>query len=73
MAKPTTDLIRIAAAGGGMYVSATKSTTDLIRIAAAASTKGARLFVTDASRKPTADLIRIAAAGKGSVMFDLSS
>ncbi len=73
MAKPTNDLIRIASAGGGMYVSATKPPDDLIRIAAAASNKGARIFVTDASRKPTDDLIRIAAAGKGCVMLDLSS
>ncbi|MFC1524648.1 hypothetical protein ACFL6N_07650 [Thermodesulfobacteriota bacterium] len=73
MSKSTIDLIRIAAAGGGMYVSANKSTDDLIKIAAAASSKGVRIFVTNASRKSTDNLIRIAAAGKGSVMFDLSS
>jgi predicted RNA-binding protein YlxR (DUF448 family) len=73
MAKATNDLIRIAAAGGGMYVPATKSTEDLIQIAAAASGKGARIIVTKASGKATDDLIRIAAAGKGCVLFDLAS
>ena len=73
MSKPTNDLIRIASAGGGMYVAATKPTNDLIRIASAASGKGAQIIVTDASKKPTNDLIKIASAGKGCVVFDLSS
>jgi DNA replication protein len=69
--KPTDDLIRIAAAGGGMYVGANKSTEDLIRIAAAASNSQAKIIVTNAAGKPTDDLIRIAAAGGGCVIFDL--
>ena len=72
MTKATDDLIRIAAAGGGMHVPATKSTDDLIRIAAAASSRKAKIIITDASGKSTEDLIRIAAAGNGSVIFDLS-
>ena len=42
MSKPTEDLIRIAAAGGGMYVASSKPTNDLIRVAAAG--KGCVLF-----------------------------
>jgi len=42
MSKPTNDLIRIVAAGGGMYLAASKPTNDLIRIAAAG--KGCVLF-----------------------------
>lgn len=73
MSKPTDDLIRIAAAGGGMTLSARKPTDDLIRIAASASIKGAQLTIVNAFNKPTDDLIRIAAAGKGCVVFDLSN
>jgi hypothetical protein len=64
VAKATNDLIRIAAAGGGVYVPATKSTEDLFQIAAAASDKGARIIVTKASGKATDDLVRIAALAK---------
>ncbi|WP_240223334.1 hypothetical protein [Rheinheimera hassiensis] len=35
MSKSTADLVRIAAAGGGMTLSSGKSTADLVRIAAA--------------------------------------
>lgn len=73
MSKPTNDLIRIAAAGGGMTLSAQKPTNDLIRIAASAANTGAQLTIVNASSKPTNDLIRIASAGKGCVAFDLSN
>jgi hypothetical protein len=69
MPKATNDLIRIAAAGGGMYGEGSKSTDDLIKIAAAASGKGVRVIVTKASGKQTEDLVRIAAAGKGCVLL----
>lgn len=74
MSKPTDDLIRIASAGGGMYVSSSKPTDDLVRIASAASAsgKGAQIIVSGATRKPTDDLIRIASAGNGCVVFDFS-
>ncbi|ERL54326.1 hypothetical protein [Psychrobacter aquaticus] len=72
MGKTTEQLVRIAAAGGGFYVSSSKTTEQLVRIAAAASTSGAKIVVKGASNKTTEQLVRIAAAGKGSVMFDLS-
>lgn len=69
--RPTVDLIRIAAAGGGFTLTATlRPTDDLIRVAAAASNSGARVVFTGLKLRPTADLIRIAAAGKGSVAFE---
>jgi hypothetical protein len=68
--RPTDDLIRILAAGGGFEISAgVRPTEDLIRLASAASSKGARLTLRGLTVRPTDDLIRIAAAGKGSVVF----
>lgn len=69
----TTDqLVRIASAGGGFYVDASKTTDQLVRIVSAASKSGAKIIVTNASKKTTDQLVRIASAGKGSVMFDLT-
>ncbi|RPA23345.1 hypothetical protein [Shewanella frigidimarina] len=73
MSKSTTDLVRIAAAGGGMTLSASKSTTDLVRICVAASSHGASITIINADSKSTTDLVRIAVAGKGCVTFDFSS
>ncbi|NOH19112.1 hypothetical protein [Vibrio cyclitrophicus] len=74
MSKTTDQLVRIASAGGGMYINADNKTTDqIVRIASAASGKGAKIIVTNSSRKTTDQLVRIASAGKGCVMFDLSS
>lgn len=69
----TTDLIRIAAAGGGLRIDASKFiTTDLIRIAAAASNQRSILILENTGNILTSDKIRIAAAGKGSVIFNLT-
>jgi DNA replication protein len=68
--RPTEDVIRIAACGGGFSFDASmRPTDDLIRIAAAASGKGARVRFVGLSMRPTEDLIRIASAGKGCVEF----
>lgn len=65
--KTTDDLIRIAAAGGGIDLSNTpKTTPDLIRIAAAAAGKGSQIWIN--GNKTTDDLLRICSAGRGSVM-----
>jgi DNA replication protein len=65
--KSTDDLVRIAAAGGGLDLrNAGKSTNDLVRIAAAASGNGARIMIN--GNKSTDDLVRIAAAGGGCVV-----
>ena len=69
--RSTEQLVRIAAAGGGMRFSAVgRSTDDLVRIAAAASTGGARLFLSGMSGRPIDDVIKVAAAGRGAVVFE---
>lgn len=74
MAKLTDDLVKIARAGGGMYIDASKRLTDdLVKIARAASTSDARIIMTNASKKLTDDLVKIARAGQGCVVFDFGS
>ena len=69
--RPTDDLIRIAAAGGGMRLDASaRLTNDLIRIASAARTGNAVLTLYGMSARMTDDLIRISAAGRGSVVLE---
>ena len=68
--KSINDLIKIAAAGGGMELEVSlKSTDDLIRIAAAAAVHKSPLVLTGLEMRSVNDLIRIAAAGKGAVHF----
>lgn len=70
-AAPTEDLIRIAAAGGGMKLDGSRrSTDDLVSIAAAASMRNSRLAITGLGDRTVDELVRIAAAGNGSVFFD---
>lgn len=67
----TTDLIRIAAAGGGLHVDCKKHLlSDLIRIVSAASIGGGLVFLENSSRLLTYDKIRIAEASKGHVIFN---
>ena len=74
MAKTTEQLVRIAAAGGGMKIDANSKTTEqLVRIAAAASTKSANIVIINSVTKTTEQLVRIAAAGQGSVTFDFTA
>jgi len=69
--KTTNDLIRIAAAGGGLRFNGGVRTTDeLIRIAAAASGHGSRIFLSGMGARTTDDLIRISAAGEGAIVFE---
>jgi len=70
-ARTSTDLIRIAAAGGGYKLDASaRPTADLVRIAAAASQSGASIYFSGMSNRSTADLIRIGAASKGCVVME---
>ena len=65
------DLVRIAAAGGGLILQAPGySVSDLIRIASASSSKRARLILKSAARLSVDDLVRVAAAGGGCVSFE---
>ena len=69
--RQTDELVRIAAAGGGIKMAAgVRQADDLIRIAAAASTKGGRVTFTGMANRLGDELIRIAAAGKGCVSFE---
>jgi DNA replication protein len=65
-----TEVIRIAAAGGGFRMDGSnRSTEELIRVAAASRSKGARLEFSGLHHRSTNELIRIAAAGGGNVVF----
>lgn len=70
-ARPTLELVQIAAAGGGFSMNAgARPTLELVQIAAAASGKGARIVFRGLGARPTLELIQIAAAGRGNVSFD---
>lgn len=67
------DLIRIAAVGGGLKIDCSKHmVSDLIRIASVASQHHALIILENSDRLMTSDVIRIAAAGQGSVFFNES-
>lgn len=69
--KPTPELIRIAAAGGGFRLDAKlRPTPELIQIAVAASKHGAQVTFTGLNLRPTPELIQIASAGKGFVILE---
>lgn len=67
--KTTDELVRIALAGGGFHLDASRRTTDdLVRIAQA-SRETARLVFYRLGGRKTDDLVRISIAGKGAVQF----
>jgi len=67
----TSDLVRIAAAGGGLRIDCSKHlTSDIVRIASAASTGGGLICLENSSCLLTTDKVRIAAASKGHVIFN---
>jgi DNA replication protein len=69
--RPTDDLVRIAAAGGGFRLDAAgRPTGDLVTIAAAASEWGVPLIFAGLDGRSTDDLVRIADAGEGNVVFE---
>ena len=65
------DLVRIAAAGGGLRIDCSnKMVADLVRLANAASMGGGYLILENTERMMESDKIRIAVAGKGHVIFN---
>lgn len=65
------DLVRIAAAGGGLRLDCSKHmVSDLVRIAAAASQHKAIIILENCNGLMASDAVRIAAAGNGSVVFN---
>jgi DNA replication protein len=69
--RPTPDLLRVAAAGGGFRLDASlRPTSDLVRIATAAFEAGARVTFAGLNARPTSELLQIAMAGKGFVVLE---
>lgn len=69
--KTTDELVKIAAAGGGLVVEAGRRTTEeLMRISAAAKHSGATVVFRNVAMRKTDALVRIAGAGKGRVIFE---
>ena len=69
--RPTTELIKIASAGGGFKLwAASRPTEDLINIAAAAAYGQAQVTICGMGSRPTDDLISIAFAGRGFIKFE---
>ena len=69
--KTTDELVKIAAAGGGLVVEAGRRTTEeLIKIATAARQSGAIVVFKNMAVRKTDALVKIAAAGKGRVIFE---
>jgi hypothetical protein len=67
----TNDLVRIAAAGGGLkFNGGPRTAEDLIRIAAAIANGGGTLYLTGMSGRTTDDIIRIVSVGKGRVVVE---
>lgn len=65
------DLVRIAAAGGGLRVNCKgKMVSDLVRIASASSVGQSTVVMENTSELMVSDKIRIASAGKGHVFFN---
>ena len=65
------DLVRIAAAGGGLRINCKgKMVSDLVRIAAAGSGKRAMIVLENTEHIMVSDKVRIAAAGQGCVFFN---
>lgn len=74
MALTIDQIVRIAAAGGGMNINTQGKTVDqVVRIAAAASNNKAQLVIRNTQNYTTDQLVRIAAAGKGCVFFDVEN
>ena len=64
-------IVRIAAAGGGLTIDASDNSVDqVVRIAAAASTHQASLVIRHTQNYSVDQLVRIPAAGKGCLVFD---
>ena len=68
--RSTNDLERIAAAGGGLRISALRGANDLVRIAVAASGHHARIVIYGTDGMTTDDLVRVGEAGNGVVSFE---
>ena len=65
------DIIRVAAAGGGLRINCqNKMVSDLVRIAAAGSDKHSFIILEHTENLMVSDRVRIAAAGNGCIFFN---
>lgn len=66
------DLVRIAAAGGGLRIDCrSQIVSDLVRIANAASMGGGFIILENTDDIVISDKVRIASAGKGHIIFNV--
>ncbi|MGM0563974.1 MAG: hypothetical protein ACQES2_06555 [Pseudomonadota bacterium] len=73
MKKSIEELVRIAAAGGGVRVDGGALDVDeLVRIVAAGGAKKTEVIIANADAMKTDGLVRVAAAGQGRVSFDFT-
>lgn len=71
MRKPTDQLLRIAACGGGMILDGRRYNSDsLMKIATNASQSGAVIIIKNITGYTSDNLMKIASCGKGNVIFD---
>ena len=72
MLRSIEEMIKIAKAGGGFSLDASRCTTDeVVRVATVAGECGADLRISKICGKSTDDLVKIASAGKGHVFFEI--
>lgn len=72
MLRSIEELIKIAQAGGGFSMNASRCTTDdILRVAEVAGKTGAELRISRICGKTTDELVKIAEVGKGKVFFEL--
>ena len=69
--RPTDEVIRIAAVGGGFVLDASgRDTGDLLKIAAVCKSGGGTLYLKNCAGLATIDLMKIAAVGQGQVVIE---
>lgn len=72
MLRSIEELLKIAQAGGGFKLDASRCTTDdVVKLAEVIGRCGAELRISKIYSKSTDDLVKIASAGKGHVIFEL--
>lgn len=72
MLRSIEELIKIAKAGGGFTMDASRCTTEeVLRVAEVAGDCGAEVRISRICGKTTDDLVKIASAGKGHVFFEI--
>jgi hypothetical protein len=69
MNRPIADILRIVAAGGGVFLDGTMPTTDLVRVVSQAGSE-AHIVIRNTATKSTDDLVQSAERAWGRVVFE---